>query len=206
MPTPANPHDKFFRSSMQNKPIAKAFFRRYLPPNVLDALELKSLHLENSTYIDENLQETLSDLVFTCRYTDSDFSSNANVILLVERQSTAQKLLPLRIYHYLFNMLYRVLKERPKNQYEDRLPAVYALVFYHGKQTPYPYSMKLTDCFDDPCNLMQQIFTSEIPLVDLGQEKDNELMQQHLLGIMAMALKHSRDRDIRRYLTQLPNI
>ncbi|NQZ12530.1 MAG: Rpn family recombination-promoting nuclease/putative transposase [Algicola sp.] len=71
MAKPTNPHDKFFRSSMRNAPVAQAFFQYYLPAPMLDNLELDSFHLENSTYIDEALQETLSDLVFTCRYSEN---------------------------------------------------------------------------------------------------------------------------------------
>jgi predicted transposase/invertase (TIGR01784 family) len=203
MADPTNPHDKFFRASMQNAPVAQAFFEHYLPTLIRDALDLNSFKLENSTYIDENLQETISDLVFTCRYNEEISEGEAKVSLLVEHQSTPDRLMPFRVYHYMFNMIYTLLKGREKEQRNDKLPVVYALVFYHGKPTPYPYSMSLADCFDDPLGIMSTMFNNPVPLIDVNQASDDEFKQQQLLGIMTSALKHSRDRDIKRYLKWL---
>jgi predicted transposase/invertase (TIGR01784 family) len=201
MAMPTNPHDKFFRSSMLNAPVAQAFFQHYLPTTMLDNLELDSFHLENSTYIDEALRETLSDLVFTCRYSKNVDSVQAKVVLLVEHQSTPDQFMPFRVYHYLFNMLYNELKGRTNKQ--AKLPAVYALVFYHGKQTPYPFSMNLADCFDDPLGIMDTMFMNPVPLIDVNQVQDDEVKKQQLLGIMTGALKHSRDADIGNYIIWL---
>ena len=88
----------------------------------------------------------------------------------------------------------------PTNQTNDKLPAVYALVFYHGKQTPYPYSMNLGDSFYDPLNIMQGMFPVPIPLVDVNQISDDDLKQQQLLGIVTSALKHSRAPDVASYM------
>lgn len=205
MADPTNPHDKFFRASMRNAPIAQAFFQHYLPTTLLENIELDSFQLENSTYIDEALRETLSDLVFTCRYSKNVENVQAKVVLLVEHQSTPDQFMPFRVYHYMFNLLYNELKGRTNKQ--SKLPAVYALVFYHGKQTPYPYSMNLTDCFDDPLGIMTTMFNDPVPLIDVNQVHDDEVKRQQLLGIMTGALKHSRDRDIGHYLIgQLENL
>lgn len=201
-----NPHDKFFRVSMQNRVIAKAFFERYLPAPVQAAINLESLKLQSSSYLDDSLLETFSDLVFDCAYIDSEEVRDAKVVLLVEHQSTPQRLLPFRVYHYMFNLLYRELKERDSSKIDKKLPVVHTLVFYHGKQTPYPYSLRLADCFNDPHQLMGDWLTGIVPLVDLNQEEDEDLKQKQLFGIMALSLKHSRDKDIRRYFSQLAEI
>lgn len=163
---------------------------------MIKAINTDAIKLENSSFIDKKLQETISDLVFTCRY--AEHNSKAKVILLVEHQSSPDKFMPFRVYHYLFNLLYREIKAKTK-----KLPAVYMLVYYHGEQTPYPYSMNLADCFDDPCNIMTDILKGDVPLVDLNQENDSELTQQKLMGIMAIALKHYRNKDSKRYLNLL---
>jgi predicted transposase YdaD len=145
-------------------------------------LDLTSFRLENCTYINNKLQESISDLVFDCRYKAnySGGKTHAKVVLLIEHQSTADRFMPLRVYHYLFNMLHKKLREQAK----DPLPAVYALVFYHGKQSPYPYSMGLEDCFDDPLGIMNDMFTQPVHLIDVNQISDDQLKQQRLLGIM----------------------
>ena len=198
-----SPHDRFFRSSMQNKSVARQFFQQYLPKPLLKALDLKQCKLEDSSYIDNELQASFSDVVFDCRYKDDTNTSNAKVILLVEHQSTPDRLMPFRIYHYLFNLLYKHLKQRDASQSNDKLPVVYALVFYHGKQTPYPYPLRLTDCFDDPLKIMAKIFAKPVDVIDINETHDDEIKQQQLLGVMTGALKHIRDRDITRYMVGL---
>jgi predicted transposase YdaD len=80
----------------------------------------------------------------------------------------------------MFNMIYTLLKAREKEQRKDKLPVVYALVFYHVKPTPYPYSMSLADCFDDPLGIMSNMFNTPVPLIDVNQASDDELKQQQL--------------------------
>ena len=65
---------------MQNKVVAKAFVERYLPTPILNVINTDSVKLENNSYIDEKLQETLSDLVFTCNYAEGGSKTKANII------------------------------------------------------------------------------------------------------------------------------
>ena len=188
---------------MQNASIARQFFEQHLPQSLFMAIDPDSIELEDCTYIDKTMQETFSDLVFSCKYNKNTGGNEAKVTLLVEHQSTPDKFMAFRVYHYMFNMLYKELKKRKEQQSKAKLPAVYALVFYHGKQTPYPYSLRLPDCFDDPLKIMDQIFAAPVPLIDVNQVKDDELKRQQLLGIMTGALKYSRDRDIGSYLEWL---
>ena len=198
-------HDKFFRSAMQNQPVAMEFFQHYLPSPLCEGLSLDTIKLQNSTYIDKDFQETVSDLVFNCRYKEGDKSNSeeeARVVLLVEHQSTPDQLMPFRVYHYMFNFLHGQLKERAQKHAKDKLNAVYALVFYHGKQTPYPYSMNLADSFYDPLNIMNGMFPVPVNLIDANQITEEELKQQNLFGLMASALKHSRDSDVGRRIIE----
>lgn len=196
MAHPTNPHDKFFRMSMQNAPVAKAFFEQYLPEHLKHHLDLDNCRLEDSSYIDDTLQETFSDLVFSCDLSNDKAHSSSKLVLLVEHQSTPDKFMAFRVYHYMFNMLYKHLKAISKHQNTTKLPAVYAMIFYHGQQTPYPYSLKLQDCFDDPLAIMKHLFDSPVPLIDINQVTDSELKKQQLLGIITGSLKHIRDQDV----------
>jgi hypothetical protein len=98
--------------------------------------------------------------------------------------------MPVRVAYYLFSLLMRQLKEKTTKL----LPAAYCMVFYHGKK--YPYSLNLSDCFDDPLGLMVNLFAKPIPMVDVNQLPDEQLRQQQLLGAFALALKHVRDANI----------
>jgi len=191
---PHNPHDRFFRSVMENRAVAESFMQHYLPEDINAALDLDSLKLEHDSYLDPALQETVSDLVFSCRLADQP----AYLALLVEHQSRPDPHMPVRIGHYLFSLLTKHLKQQPNGP----LAPVYALVLYHGSQTPYPYSLNLADCFDDPLGVMRTLFQDPIPLIDVNQLSDDELRQQQWIGIVARALKHIRDPDIGPYLLE----
>jgi predicted transposase/invertase (TIGR01784 family) len=91
---------------MQNDSIARQFFQQYLPAPLLNAIDLNQFKLEDGSYIDDSLQATFSDLVFSCKYNKATVDSEAKVILLIEHQSTPDKFIAFRVYHYLFNMLY----------------------------------------------------------------------------------------------------
>ena len=209
MADPTNPHDKFFRASMQNMPIARQFFATFLPAKLGQALDFKSLKLLNTSFVDVSLQESISDMVFDCDFelqttnTDTDIVKrhHAKIILLVEHQSQPHHLMAFRVYHYLFNMLYQQWQKAPS----AKLPVAYAMVFYHGEQTPYPYSMNLAECFDDPMNFMADWLGNEVPLVDVNKADDEDFRRWQMLGIVAGALKHSRAKDIRQHLAFLEN-
>jgi predicted transposase YdaD len=78
-----------------------------------------------------------------------------------------------------------------------------ALVFYHGQTSPYPYFLHLADCFNDPLQLMTELFQRPIALIDINQLPDDQLKQQPWIGIVARALKHIRAADISPYLLDL---
>ena len=203
MAGPIKAHDSFFRAAMQNTVVAQEFFQYNLPPPVRDALDLSTARLKSSSYITDDLKETFSDLVYTCDYKKEVSDGEVRISLLVEHQSTAERLMPFRVFHYLFNLLYLLLKEDSDDKAKEKLPAVYALVFYHGEQTPYPFSMNLADCFDDPLGIMNKMFENDVKLIDVNQITDDELAQQRLIGIVTSALKYIRVKDIAPHLLRL---
>lgn len=185
---PHNPHDRFFRSAMENQAVAREFVHHYLPTQISAALDLDSLVLEHDSYLDPALQEAVSDLVFRCQLAGQP----AYLALLVEHQSRPDPHMPVRLGHYLFSLLIKQLKQQPS----EPLAPVYGLVFYHGSRTPYPYSLDLADCFEDPLGLMKNLFQQPLHLVDVNQLSDTHLKQQQWVGIVARALKHIRKADI----------
>ena len=203
-----NPHDRLVRSLMANHVLAKQFFQTHLPKKVSANLNFKQMKIENDSYFTEHLEETRSDLVFNCPYQSEvrnpkDHGPDAKLILMVEHQSTPDKLMPFRVFHYMFNMLYRVLKERKKKHQSAKLPSVYALLLYHGKKSPYPYTLNLADCFDDPLGLMEDMFTKPINLIDIQQIPDDDIRRQKWLGLMTGALKYSRSKAPIHYIPLL---
>lgn len=70
------------------------------------------------------------------------------------------------------------------------------MVFYNGERSPYPYSLALEDCFDDPLELMKDVLYNDLHLIDVNQLTDKELKQQEWVGPLALAMKHIRNNDL----------
>ena len=135
---------------MADMKVARPFIEFYMLDEVTQDLDLSTLKLLPTSNINSRFDESISDLVYSCRYKDdtaTNGKSEARIIILVEHQSTPDKFMPIRVYDYIFGLWINELKANNKI---EQLPACHALVFYHGEQTPYPDTMDLTDCIDDP--------------------------------------------------------
>jgi predicted transposase/invertase (TIGR01784 family) len=182
------PHDKAFRALMEYREFSAAFFRYHLPGKLASAFDPGSLKLLKETHLDKALRKTMNDLVFSCQLQGRP----AYLTLLVEHQSTPDPMIAFRIHHYLFSVLYSHWKQHPG----EALPPVYTLLFYHGVETPYPCSLNLLDCFNDPLNIMQDVLFQPVPIVDVGQIPDEDLKQQAWVGALSMAMKYIRAADM----------
>jgi len=183
-----NVHDKFFRASMGHQSVAIDFIQHHFPKRIFQALNTDSLKLLQQSFIKQDLQEHFSDLVFSCELADKP----AYLTLLIEHQSSPDKMMAFRIHQYLFGLLSNYRKQYPNKL----LPAVYSLVFYHGETTPYPYSLSLQSCFDDPLNIMSEVLYKDIALVDVNQLPDEVLKKQEWIGPVTSALKYIRQQEM----------
>ena len=191
-----NPHDRVFRGSMSDMKVARPFIEFYMLNEVTQDLDLSTLKLLPTSNINSRLDESISDLVYSCKYKDDSATngkSEVRIIILVEHQSTPDKFMPVRVYDYIFGLWINELKANNKI---ELLPACHALVFYHGEQTPYPYTMDLTDCIDDPKDRMQSFWQNTVQLVEVEDYSDEQLLAQKLDGVLSLALKHSREADL----------
>ncbi len=79
-----NPHDAFFRRTMQNPRTAAEFFRLYLPALIVARLDLSRVALEDVSFVDEKLREHFPDLLFRVGLKDG---GEAFIFILLEHKS-----------------------------------------------------------------------------------------------------------------------
>ena len=82
------------------------------------------------------------------------------------------------------------------------LPMVVLLLFYHGIESPYPYSLCWLDCFADP-KLARQLYASAFPLIDVTVMPDDEIMQHRRMALLELIQKHIRQRDLMGLVEQM---
>lgn len=86
-----------------------------------------------------------------------------------------------------------------------RLPRVIPILFYAGRRTPYPYSTRWLDEFDDPL-LADRLYSHSFPLVDVTTIPDDEIMQHRSMAALTLLQKHIRQRDLAEMMDKLVSI
>jgi len=86
-----------------------------------------------------------------------------------------------------------------------RLPLVIPILFYVGRRTPYPYSTRWLDEFDDPL-LADRLYSHSFPLVDVTTIPDDEIMQHRSMAALTLLQKHIRQRDLAELMDRLVSI
>ena len=120
-----NPHDHFFKQTFADKRIASEFIQHYLPTSLADLFEAKKLEVINASYIDEDLKENLSDLLYRVPLKKG---GEAFVYILLEHKSYSDKWVSMQLLRYLLKIW-----EDAKRKKTKKLPFVIPIVFYHGK-------------------------------------------------------------------------
>ena len=120
-----NPHDKFFKETFSIRENAIDFLRGTFPPEILKKLDLSTLTQDNSSYIDEELREHFSDIVYTCFCKEKEI----RITLLFEHKSYALACPYLQLMKYLLKI------GEANSKQAQRLMAVMPVILYHGKET-----------------------------------------------------------------------
>lgn len=185
-------HDSFFRASMQHIEVARAFFEVHVPKHIAKRIDFDSLKIEPNSYIDQDHKEVISDILYSVQI-DQDLGY---IYLLAEHQSTPQTLMPYRLIKYIFGIFDHHLKKQKGEKNRKRLPIIVPLILYNGKDSPYPYSTNLFDCFTDPGLAEKVMFNGPFKLIDLTTEPDEKLRRHKEAAVMELLEKHIRTRDI----------
>ena len=138
--TVQNPHDRFFRESFGRVHIARNYLEEYLPQPVLDLLDLDTLALQEGTFIDEMMQEHLTDLLYQVQL---QAGGTASIYLLFEHKSYPDALVALQLLRYMVGQWQQQVKERMP------LTPVIPLVIYHGER-PWQVANEFATLLDVP--------------------------------------------------------
>lgn len=79
------------------------------------------------------------------------------------------------------------------------------ILFYHGRETPYPYSINWLDGFDNPI-LAKSLYSQDFPLVDVTVIADDEIMQHQRVALLELVQKHIRTRDVQEIIEHLATL
>lgn len=183
----STPHDATFQQFLRQPEIARDFIELHLPVELRALCDLSTLKLECSSFVEENLRQYFSDVLYSMQTASGD---EGYVHILIEHQSTPDKHMAFRLIRYAVAAMQRHLDAGHK-----KLPLVVPVLFYMGRRSPYPYSTNWLQEFTDPAQA-QKLYSSDFPLVDITLIPDDEIMQHRSIAALTLLQKHIRRRDL----------
>ena len=183
-----DPHDTIFKTSFSDKANAIDLINGTFPKEIVENLKLETLTLESTTYIDRKLKKYYSDLVYTCKYKESDIL----ITLLFEHKSYLPEFPHVQLLRYILNIQEHSIANT------NKLIFTLPVVFYHGKDTWKKRS------FSEYFNIKDDFLLKFIPnfdylVIDLSGYSNDDIKQKitgQLLKILMQIMKYSYNENI----------
>ncbi|MFN8453527.1 MAG: Rpn family recombination-promoting nuclease/putative transposase [Anaerolineae bacterium] len=187
MPEPLfNPHDHFFKELFSRQDTAQEFLRHYLPAQVVELLELSSREIRKDSFVDPNLSQHFSDLLYQVALRDG---GQGYIYLLFEHKSYPDPLTALQLLGYLVRIWEQSLKQG------EKLQPIIPLVLYHG-QSRWRVGQEFRALFESPVALQPYLPNYRYELYDLSRYEDEEIKGQVILRVGLLLLKHILVEDV----------
>ena len=78
------PHDAIFKAFLSRPETARDFIEIHLPPSLVKLCNLDTLHLESSSFVEENLRQYYNDVLYSVETT----KGCGYIYVLIEHQSS----------------------------------------------------------------------------------------------------------------------
>ncbi|RPD91196.1 Rpn family recombination-promoting nuclease/putative transposase, partial [Candidatus Pantoea deserta] len=193
MKTTHTPHDAIFKTFLARLETARDFITLHLPPALLDSCDLTTLRQESGSFVEESLRPYFSDVCYSLKAQRGD----GYLYVLIEHQSSPDRLMAFRLMRYAIAVMQRHLDAGHKD-----LPLVIPILFYHGRRSPWPYSMSWPGLFNEP-ETAAAVYSSPFPLVDVTLIPDEEIMRHRHMAALTFVQKHIRLRNLDEKLHQI---
>ncbi|MCZ4674785.1 Rpn family recombination-promoting nuclease/putative transposase [Citrobacter sedlakii] len=192
----STPHDAVFKTFLRHPDTARDFLDIHLPASLRSLCDLQTLKLEPTSFIEDNLRAYYSDVLWSVQTDEGE----GYIYVVIEHQSTPDAHMAFRLMRYAIAAMQQHLDAGHK-----RLPLVVPMLFYHGAESPYPFSLNWLDDFADPA-LARELYSAAFPLVDITVIPDDEIMQHRRMAVLELVQKHIRRRDLLGLVEQLASL
>jgi predicted transposase/invertase (TIGR01784 family) len=194
------PHEGLFLKVFKDKENTKHFLQELLPQGILQHADLDSLYLENTSYLDDSLRKHFSDLVFSVRMGEEEFSAS-KVYLLFEHKSSPESLVGMQVIRYLALQW--------KEMYDQgqiiggKLPPIIPIVIYQGRG-----SWQARASFQDLVEQPSESFKEFIPdfsfaFFNIGQVDERKVQENVVLKFYVSIIKALDSPELRDLLPRL---
>ncbi len=210
-----NPHDHYFKEIFTHKENVVDFVQYYLPPEVVNLLDVTTLEISKDSFVDSSLQELFSDLLYQVSLRNG---LSAYIYLLFDHKSYVDDLVGLQLLGYMVRIWELWLKQQERKRKELRkelrqqgesarleklfLPPIMPLVLYHGVDK-WNVSTDFIGLFELPEELRRYTPQYQYWLCDLSSYSDGEIKGAVMLQVGLLALKYIRRRELGERLPEI---
>jgi len=200
-----HPHDCLTKEILSRKENAKDFFFHYLPAHIRDLLNLESLEICKDSFIEAELDEYFSDLLYQIKLINlsgnqEEEQGGGYVYVLFEHKSTPEEWITFHLLRYQVRIWELYLKQ---NETVRGLPVIIPLVLYHGKKK-WRVGIQFADLFMNPGpELMAFIPDFSYLLCDLSVFGDDQIKGRAIMRLFLILLKYIHDPELVRYLREI---
>ena len=194
-----NPHDNVIKTAYSNKENARSFLINYLPDKVLNLVDLNTLEISKDSFIEKELADYYSDLLYKVNLTDG---SQGFIYTLFEHKSYYDRFVHLQLLEYMVKIWRLYIKQHQGENLQ--LPIVIPLLICHARKEWPEDTVRLTSLLSGPVDdLVGYIPDFEFELYDLHRFSDDDIKGTIISRVVLLLLKHIRDPDLRQ---KLPDI
>ncbi len=123
-------NDKLFWDIYNRPSNAVGFLRNFLPPNILNAIDLNFVSVDKKSYLSEEYKEHYTDLVVQTRL-KGNAQEPAFVYFLLEHKSYIPIRPAFQLLRYMVEQWYELEKQEVLG---SKLPPIFPILVYHGEK------------------------------------------------------------------------
>lgn len=190
-------HDNLVKHAFSDVENARGVIATALDAAIVARIDLSSLSLLPGSFVDENLQDRCSDLLYSARISGRE----ARIYFLWEHKSEPDPLTPLQVMRYLTRIWDQYLAALPKKKRGEvrKLPVILPIVLHHG-QGGWTAAQRFEELLDADENLLgvlgEHVPRLRLVVDDLWSQSDDELYARaasSFARLVLWALKNARE-------------
>jgi predicted transposase/invertase (TIGR01784 family) len=187
------PHNNFFVLVFSDKEIMTDLITQLLP-EVNAKIDVSTIELESTTYIDQKLDDLYSDIVYSCKSRTT--GRQVKITLLFEHKSYPVSYPRFQLLDYITGIW------RQNLQNGEKLSLVIPIIFYHGK-TRWKYQTFESYFKDIEDSLKSYIPDFQYHVIDLENYSDEEILALRVSFLInaLIAMKHKSEPE---YISKHP--
>ena len=192
-------HDTLFKSTFSKTENVISELRAVLPPQLLSKIDLTTLSPEPELTVGEDLSSRFCDVLYS-----ADIAGTRGfVYVLLEHQSSVDRLMPFRVLEYVVRILSRYIEQRRSEKKSIfPLPVVLPIVVHHS-ESGWTASTEVRELFSEEMQadpfLRDYIPRLKFILDDISRATDEELLNRarheasKVLSLALWAMRDSRN-------------